>query len=546
MPDKQFTIPPINPLGLFLLDDPYELNLNNSPCYKQKYSEDVTIQILSDYEPIAELFSRETGQLISAQPVIEVKATNIQEQTFSVYEITYPFGSLVGEYIGTLGYTTDLGELVTYQTLIVDCKVNHPNTLLFQYLNTENNFSIAFSTGIVFKLRVEGVVRSPQFESNDTIYNDLNEDSVLLDSTPFRTFRLICGVSPTLIPDWMGDKINRALSCNSVAINGLYYSKVEGEKLEIKRPDPLLTRDKPNISLSTTIQPVENISLQKLILGENLPQGYVPMSHYKNYFNVGADFTITGLFNAFSMVTHIVVKNRGAIIPAFKVGTTAGAEDVVNETSIPAAVGDFTTYPILIDDFVIGNIYLSGLTSASANCDVFIHWLQFDEKEIVPGRETTLVKMPSLSVVNVDATREVLETLFDFGTGLGRVGTDYETARICDGRNGTKDWGLRTPLSYKESAKWSDLGIVVPGDPVIPIGATFGSAITTITVPNLPPLKGTITGASGDQGGGGVSFNRGPNTPVGLPITGQNGEVPVSAPINTLSPVIYTLTVQFF
>jgi len=544
MPDKQFTIPPINPLGLFLLDDPYELNLNNSPCYKQKYSEDVTIQILSDYEPIVELFSADTGQIISAQPDIEVKATNIQGQTFSVYEITYPFGSLVGEYIGTLGYTDDLGELVTYQTLIVDCRVSHPNTLLFQYSNTENNFSIAFSTGIVFKLRVEGVVRSPQFESNDTIYNDLNEDSVLLDSTPFRTFKLICGVSPTLIPDWIGDKINRALSCNSVAINGLYYSKVEGEKLEIKRPDPLATKDKPNLSLSTTIQPVENISLQKLILGENLPQGYVPMSHYKNYFNVGADFSITGLFNAFSMVTHIVVKNRGAEIPAFRVGTTAGAEDVVNETEIPATVGNFTTCPISVDDFVIGNIYLSGLSGA--NCDVFVHWLQFDEKEIVPGRETTLVKMPARSIVNVGGTREQLEALFDFGTGLGRAGTDYETARICNGLNGTDDWGLRTPLSYKEGAKWSDLGIVVAGDPAIPIGSKFGSAQSTLEVRNLPPIKANITGAAGATGGGGVSFNRGPNTDVPLPIRGLNGEVPNSEPINTLSPVIYTLTVQFF
>jgi len=544
MPDKQFTIPPINPLGLFLLDDPYELNLNNSPCYKQKYSEDVTIQILSDYEPIAELFSADTGQLISAQPEIEVKATNIQGQTFSVYEITYPFGSLVGEYIGTLGYTTDLDELVTYQTLIVDCKATHPNTLLFQYLNTENNFSIAFSTGIVLKLRVEGVVRSPQFESNDTIYNDLNEDSVLLDSTPFRTFKLICGVSPTLIPDWIGDKINRALSCNSVAINGLYYSKVEGEKLEIKRPDPLATKDKPNLSLSTTIQPVENISLQKLILGENLPQGYVPMSHYKNYFNVGADFSITGLFNAFSMVTHIVVKNRGSEISAFRVGTTAGAEDVVNETEIPAAVGNFTTYPISVDDFVIGNIYLSGLSGA--NCDVFVHWLQFDEKEIVPGRETTLVKMPARSIVNVGGTREQLEALFDFGTGLGRAGTDYETARICNGLNGTDDWGLRTPLSYKEGAKWSDLGIVVAGNPEIPIGSKFGAAQSTLEVRNLPPIKANITGAAGATGGGGVSFNRGPNTDVSLPISGTNGQSPNSEPINTLSPVIYTLTVQFF
>ncbi len=541
MPDKQFTIEPLNPLGLFKKTDPYEFNLNNDDCYVQKYSEDCTIQILSDYVPYAELYQADSGFPANIPVTIEVKATNIQGQTFSVYEITYPFGSLNGRYVAVLGYVDDNNVQQQYESLAVSCKPEHPNTLLFEYANDRNDFGIAFSTGIIFKLRVEAVIRNFKAENNRTIYNDQNEDSVVLDARPFRTFNLIVGVGQNgLIPDWMHDKMNRLFSCNQVGINGIGYSLVDGQGFEIKRPDPLKTSDKPSLSLSTTIQPTQNLSLNKLILAADLPQGYVPMSHYKNYFNQGANFNVTGLFNSDSLLTHIIVTNKGgAPIPTFRVGSTAGADDIVNETEIPA---DGKKYPINIDQYP-NNLYFTGLNGG--NVDIYLHWLQFDEKEIVPGRETTIVKMPRNVIVDYIGSADQIDEDFDLNSGLGRAGTDFEKAAICDGRNGTPDLGLAVLVGYQYGATRADVNST---GGLLQIGDTFGENSHVLSVGELPALKGEVNGqnAGGAFTTGAAPYPTQRASKIPVPITGTNGEALQGLAHNNIQKSVYSLKIKFF
>ncbi len=466
-----FEIALVNPVR-FLPEgesDLFELNQEDK-CYLQKFiTSDVTkIQILSDFPDITAQVREASGNSLSLTlNVVEID-TNILDQTFKCYEIEIDFSQLdPGQYVVVIEYENGISTVpVMLISEPIDVQETQPDTMLFKYKNSENNFSIVFDTGIEFDFRVEGTIKEFTPVSDDIIYNDQLRNSTLLNSVPYRSFKLYIGNAPGL-PDWVLDKVNRIMSCDEKSIDGAYYEKIEGAKWEVNR-----TVEYPFQGINTEIMPVENVFLQRLKTGEQPPEGYTIVEKVINFFANASNLVIADLFRKYTLLKHISIVNYGDEI-TLTVGTTDGGTEIGEfvvpgvEISGPAEVG--TT--LNIKWLFVGSetLYLGGLDSS--NADVLIDYLQYDE---TPAQPTPTVPVVIGIGMIVEYYQPAPQFAIDFnvGTGLGNVGTDWFGWAICDGRSGTIN------KTGKFSKGWAS-GV---------LGATGGNTGNSITLtkPQLP------------------------------------------------------------
>ncbi len=103
-----------------------------------------------------------------------------------------------------------------------------PRTMLFEFDNLTNDYDVLFETykqgsspQLQMNLRCEAVIDEIDPAFHDTAWEDQGYAVQKSSSTPYRLFQLtVFGV-----PGWMIDKVNRILSCDIVAIDGMYYRK---------------------------------------------------------------------------------------------------------------------------------------------------------------------------------------------------------------------------------------------------------------------------------------------------------------------------------
>lgn len=106
------------------------------------------------------------------------------------------------------------------------------NTLLLQYKHRKYRGGVVFETGVEFSLRVRGFLRLQPPASKDTLYEDQVLDMVMVQSKPYRIWELVMFGPEGGLPDWMIDKLNWVLGCSDLRIDGKYYTKQEGAKIE--------------------------------------------------------------------------------------------------------------------------------------------------------------------------------------------------------------------------------------------------------------------------------------------------------------------------
>lgn len=120
-------------------------------------------------------------------------------------------------------------------------KEKHKNTMLFEYSNDSNAFDVIFQNKEIFSLRCEAAMLGFQPGSSEVVYEDEPANLTTLSAYPFRTWKLKIGEAKG-VTDWLIDKINRLLSCNTVKIDGKHYTKNEGSKLEPNGKDEIITK----------------------------------------------------------------------------------------------------------------------------------------------------------------------------------------------------------------------------------------------------------------------------------------------------------------
>lgn len=140
-----------------------------------------------------------------------------------------------GTYFLKLTIPISSGE---YQTLYSEpfyVRSAHDDSLKIGYEHDENDFDVIWTDErsqqmeieLVGGLKPEDVTPGGKF----TVYSDLQQIPVMLNAQPYNTYRFTFGGSEG-IPNWLIDKLNRALSCDKFYINDEQFCRADGAKWE--------------------------------------------------------------------------------------------------------------------------------------------------------------------------------------------------------------------------------------------------------------------------------------------------------------------------
>lgn len=160
-------------------------------------------------------------------------------------------------------------------------------TVRISVTNSSNAFGVFFEYR-VFEYRVEGgfYPKSLTPASNDTIYEEQQAQLDTLYSMPYDTYKLVIGGSAG-IPDSFIQKLNRALSCDQIEVDGVRYTKTEGAKLEPSELDNYPFRSWSIVLTKVTDAPFEY---------ESIVEGYeiVNSATWADFICVQGDMGNTG------------------------------------------------------------------------------------------------------------------------------------------------------------------------------------------------------------------------------------------------------------
>lgn len=208
------------------------------PIYAQPFqvSDNITLQFQSNFDE-----ADQTVELINCHGRVFLTFTVTQgaesetEAGLFLYEINEALTDIEDGYyyIRITGQGTPDLEIVSEPLHI---KSSHPYSVLIEYSNFEFKDGIVFETDLVLQIRVHGDLRYKIPASKDVSYEDQSFDTTLLNSVPYRIWELYVG-GTTGIPSYLIDRINRLLGCSNLQVDGKYFTKSDGAKLEEKASD---------------------------------------------------------------------------------------------------------------------------------------------------------------------------------------------------------------------------------------------------------------------------------------------------------------------
>jgi hypothetical protein len=243
---SKITIPYLNPVKFhkltpdetakYLTRHMDDWNFSNTvPAYQIKQNYYQPFQTSDSLElQLESSFTAHTAKIVDGCGVTVQTLTMVQgaesasEPGLFIYEISQSLAAIEpGKYYITINCNDEL-VLVSEP---LEIKVVHEYSICIEYSHSQNKDGLIFETGKKLELRVGGHIFFKEPASKDTSYEDQSFDTTNLDSVPYRIYELYVGGS-TGIPPYLIDKINRILGCNSVKIEGIYFAKPEGAKLE--------------------------------------------------------------------------------------------------------------------------------------------------------------------------------------------------------------------------------------------------------------------------------------------------------------------------
>lgn len=168
--------------------------------------------------------------LLFATPM-QQKQQNQYEPEYFIYESSQALNALPeGVYYLLAEIGSGPNKRLISEPIEVSGRIE--NTLLLQYKHRKYRGGVVFETGIEFSIRVHGFLRLQPPASKDTLYEDQVLDMVMVQSKPYRIWELVFFGPEGGLPDWMIDKLNWVLGCSDLRIDGKYYTKQEGAKIE--------------------------------------------------------------------------------------------------------------------------------------------------------------------------------------------------------------------------------------------------------------------------------------------------------------------------
>lgn len=451
-------ISPINPISFSTILGHEEYD------YAQpfEFADTTKLQVLTDSDNLY-CYLKECGTGTIVRTYFPDKIdTSISNQSFFCWEISIGFFGLEeGQYFLEVSNGDD-EDLVSNPIYLAK---KHEDTKLYIYSNSYNDFSVIFDTGITFTARIEGGIYNFTPKSDDEIYNDQKKNAVKLSAVPWQAFVLFVGNAGG-IPDYIADKVNRIMACDTVKIDDQYYEKVDGAEWEVTRES-----EYPFSGLQLEIMPSVNNFLQRLSFDENEDNGNMVLKRLSlNYFNTAENITITGVAKKHTMLDYIAVSKAGADY-TLKIGTTEGGSEI-GEFEIE---DNKTTLQVRYLFEGNQNIYISGITNAS---DISVVYDQVDEVveafgDVVPP---TSDELPIGATIMYDQPLDVVLANFNVVTGLGYPDKPLAKWAISDGQGGRFQRRGRMPVGW-------EYGHSRYGTP----GERGGRGDVVLVTGNLPP-----------------------------------------------------------
>lgn len=477
------------PFDISLQEEQVRTEYEQPKKYYQKFiSRDVaTIQILSSYNVIsAEIRECCTGKTYPLS-VVDMEAEIVGIDA-SCYHIDVDFSIRpLGKYEVFVSYIDDNEEEHEWVSEPIWVKDSWPETRLFEYTHSRNDFSMVFKLSfdgpVVFRgvRRIECDIVDFKPSSIDTIYADQIHNTTQVRGIPFRQYSLITGV----VPDYIIDCLNRILLCNQVKIDSQYYTKSEGAQFEGNR-----NNGSRYSSQTITISESENRFDLKLDTN-GITDELMAIQKTIDLFNNTSDVTINNRFR--NNVRHEFISVFNPTKASFTMTVKATSDDPEND--MPEKSFEFNgestrdfTYVWLFDR--PKTYYITGINGIPLN--IIIGYKKLDASPAggtsgnVSGRKNT--------VSMYHGTPAEFQADFDIDTGLGIEGGAYEGCAVCNGDHGTPNLIDRMIIGND--------GIT---DQVAnPANASGGDWLTKILKTNLPIFRLKIFGA---QSGGFPAWN---------------------------------------
>ena len=159
---------------------------------------------------------------------------------YTVYAVTgnWPLadaGLADGTYFFKLTIPSSSGSYWIFYSEPFKVAESHDNSVVIEYDNDENDYDVIWTDVLSQKMfiEVEGGVKSDDVTPGGkfTMYMDLGQRPTSLNNTPYNTYKFTFGDAYGL-PNWMADKLNRALCCSEIYIDNIGYSRAENAKME--------------------------------------------------------------------------------------------------------------------------------------------------------------------------------------------------------------------------------------------------------------------------------------------------------------------------
>lgn len=243
MPNNIVDIPFLNPIrfvpvGSTALNFDSDWFYNQIKYYEQKiqyfqkwiFGDTIKLQVTSNFAPVTIDLRDCKGNTINTFS-FTVKPTAILDNGFTVYECSISVPVVTeGEYF----FLLNIGSDATLEQFISEPQyfsAEDSLTFLWSYSHSYNKFDVVFKTGIVFQFRCETSFGPLTPKSHDTVWEDQPANLRTIDSIPYRQPKLCIG-GRWGVPDWVIDKLNRILSCDTVLIEDRQYTKADGAQFE--------------------------------------------------------------------------------------------------------------------------------------------------------------------------------------------------------------------------------------------------------------------------------------------------------------------------
>lgn len=200
-------------------------------CYKQPVhkADLLSMQLQSSVGPINLKLYRMDGGLADTIPFQQLQQ-NVNDLTMFIYEVDvdmsiYP----ANDYYFMISFGSPEVLSLVSETIKLSEKIE--NTVLLEYEHYKHYQDVIFETGYLGAMRAPAILKYETPDGIDVLFEDQDSDSEMLESVPFDIWQLRIGLAAG-IPDYLARKINRLSRCSSFRIDGKYFTRIEGQKMD--------------------------------------------------------------------------------------------------------------------------------------------------------------------------------------------------------------------------------------------------------------------------------------------------------------------------